>query len=713
MSGIVGYSYGTIENCTNNADVTALNNHVGGITGRCQSADGIFINCHNTGSVSGGAYVGGIAGSCLGDVTNCTNTGDVTGSAQYGVGGIIGITSDASSVSVTGCYNTGDITSTTTGFAWVGGIVGSFPNQNARGSIESCYNTGVVSATAEGSVCSGGILGGGYGDITNCYNTGTVTGSVNVGAVGGFVNGTVEKAYYLTGSAAAGIGLASVAAIATERTAEQMTGPNALDETNMNLDSDIWTAGGEDTWEYLGENEDGLGDYGFMAKLPQLTVFEGNGHEGIMLDTATGMVQETDPDDGKTYYLIDTAEQLAAFRNIVNNTLNAAGERIYTADSGANGRLTNNIDLNPGITFNADGSYTEETTPQQWTPMGSYAQPYTGSFDGNGKVISGLYINNSTASDQGLFGDIGEESSIQNLGLVNSYISAGEYTGSLAGCVWGGDIQNCFNTGAVISSSDNVGGLVGDLEGGTIQNCYNTGSVSGNGRVGGIAGMNFARIVNCFNTGTISGTADTGGVAGSNSGTVSYCYYLDTCGAAGRGNSRTVQQMTGDAVRSYMSGFNFTNTWGIKAETSSTETGDTDITVTLTTYYPYLRVFGEDSAPVATASATHQMQTEEIDGETYYLIYTAEQLKIFRNIVNNTLTEAETAAVCWLSFPPTSRRRKKIPGTPPFPPWAPGNTASPPSSPFSPGRMSSKTRPPIRSPSPKRPRRKAMRSASP
>ena len=258
MSGIAGYSYGTIENCTNNADVTALNNHVGGITGRCQSADGIFINCHNTGSVSGGAYVGGIAGSCLGDVTNCTNTGDVTGSAQYGVGGIIGITSDASSVSVTGCYNTGDITSTTTGYAWVGGIVGSFPNQNARGSIENCYNTGAVSATAEGSVCSGGILGGGYGDITNCYNTGTVTGSVNVGAVGGFVNGTVEKAYYLTGSAAAGIGLASVAAIATERTAEQMTGPNALDETNMNLDSDIWTAGGEDTWEYLGENEDGL-----------------------------------------------------------------------------------------------------------------------------------------------------------------------------------------------------------------------------------------------------------------------------------------------------------------------------------------------------------------------------------------------------------------------------------------------------------------------
>lgn len=565
MSGIAGYSYGTIENCTNNADVTALNNHVGGITGRCQSADGIFINCHNTGSVSGGAYVGGIAGSCLGDVTNCTNTGDVTGSAQYGVGGIIGITSDASSVSVTGCYNTGDITSTTTGYAWVGGIVGSFPNQNARGSIENCYNTGAVSATAEGSVCSGGILGGGYGDITNCYNTGTVTGSVNVGAVGGFVNGTVEKAYYLTGSAAAGIGLASVAAIATERTAEQMTGPNALDETNMNLDSDIWTAGGEDTWEYLGENEDGLGDYGFMAKLPQLTVFldAGSGHEEILVQTVTGLQQETV--GGEMYYRIYDAGQLKIFRNIVNNTNLSDGEKnIYGEEghAGANGRLMADIDLNPGVTFNADGTYTENTTPEQWTPISNTNRRYTGTFDGNGHTVSGVYINNSSIN-QGLFGYVFEDGTIQNLGVINSYIRADERVGGIVGYM-AGSLTNSYNTGSVSNGARaTVGGVAGCIYHSTVQNCYNTSSVSNSDYAGGVVG----EVREC---------------------TVTNCYYLE-------GTAET----------------------GIGVDDS----GD-----------------GE-----ATALTIAQIEDTGTDGLLAKL---------------------------------SARRRKKIPGTPPFPPWAPGNTAT-------------------------------------
>ena len=61
-----------------------------------------------------------------------------------------------------------------------------------------------------------------------------------------------------------------------------------------------------------------------------------------------------------------------------------------------------NINLNPGITFKENGTYTGGI-PAQWTPIGTNAKNYTGTFDGNGHVISGLYINNNDADYQGLF----------------------------------------------------------------------------------------------------------------------------------------------------------------------------------------------------------------------------------------------------------------------------------------------------------------------
>ena len=94
-------------------------------------------------------------------------------------------------------------------------------------------------------------------------------------------------------------------------------------------------------------------------------------------------------------YQISTADQLKLFRNIVNGTGGQAQNR------GACAVLTNDIVLNDG-TFDANGNYTTTgligTNPVEWTPIGKYTDdgnnsPYTGTFNGQGHTIKGLYVN--------------------------------------------------------------------------------------------------------------------------------------------------------------------------------------------------------------------------------------------------------------------------------------------------------------------------------
>ena len=130
--------------------------------------------------ISGGSYVGGVAGSVFqGRVTNCYVTGAVTGTGMFNdtVGGVVGIIEDSSIIS---CYATATVTGTT----FVGGVVGYGEGKNK---IENSYTTGAVTGSGANV---GGVAGFFRGSITNCYATGAVTGSgANVGGVAGSVGG--------------------------------------------------------------------------------------------------------------------------------------------------------------------------------------------------------------------------------------------------------------------------------------------------------------------------------------------------------------------------------------------------------------------------------------------------------------------------------------------------------------------------------------------
>ena len=232
------------------------------------------------------------------------------------------------------------------------------------------------------------------------------------------------------------------------------------------------------------------------------------------------------------YYQIYNEGELRWFAEAVNG-----------GDTSSNAKLMNNITL-------------DKTTP--WTPIGTNTDPFTGTFDGGGYTIRGLYIDGNT-SNVGLFGYIGKTGTatgtVKNVTLADSYVRGNEFVGGICGWNKGGTLQDCHNTGTV-SGTTNVGGVCGKNDSGTVDGCYNSGTVSAgfyvggvcglinngstleksyntgkvsctNDHVGGVCGWNDASTVQgCYNTGTVSGGESVGGVCGENSGsgTVQECY---------------------------------------------------------------------------------------------------------------------------------------------------------------------------------------------
>ena len=136
IGGVVGYSWGTIENCS------------------------------VSGSVSGTVYVGGVVGAQIdGSITGCSSSATVKGMVD--VGGVAGQTN--SSATLTACYATGNVTLEIDPKKNIagGGLVG----MNAGNSLLACYATGNVTSTGSstGNVHIGGFLGDNYTTVTACY----------------------------------------------------------------------------------------------------------------------------------------------------------------------------------------------------------------------------------------------------------------------------------------------------------------------------------------------------------------------------------------------------------------------------------------------------------------------------------------------------------------------------------------------------------------
>ena len=132
--GVVGYSWGTIENCSVSGSVSGTD-CVGGVVGSQKA--GSIIGCSTSATVKGTHYVGGVAGEKWGSMTACYATGNVTleiasQKNNFG-GGVVGLNGGSR---VLACYATGNVTSTgsSTGNVHIGGLFG-----DSYTTVTACY----------------------------------------------------------------------------------------------------------------------------------------------------------------------------------------------------------------------------------------------------------------------------------------------------------------------------------------------------------------------------------------------------------------------------------------------------------------------------------------------------------------------------------------------------------------------------------------------
>ena len=184
---------------------------------------------------------------------------------------------------------------------------------------------------------------------------------------------------------------------------------------------------------------------------------------------------------------------------------------------------------------------------ENWTAVGTNADRFKGTFDGNGFTISNLTINEPSYDKHGLFG-YADGATIRNVALENVNVKGNQYMGGLVGCAGNTKIENCTSTGTVTGCSD-VGGLVGAAYGNTtIENSSSSGSVTGRSNIGGLVGENTdnSTITNCSASVEVTGNNYTGGLVGYvNASTIENCTSTGTVS----GNSK-VGGLVGSAYSS-------------------------------------------------------------------------------------------------------------------------------------------------------------------
>lgn len=290
------------------------------------------------------------------------------------------------------------------------------------------------------------------------------------------------------------------------------------------------------------------------------------------------------------------------------------GHLIWFSDEVNNGNtsvcaiLTNDIIINENI-YSKEKKYI-------FTPIGNSNNRYMGTFDGNNHSIYGLYINDETSSNVGLFGSI-YGGTIKSLHLKDSYICGKQFVGGIAGDNTG-TIIDSTSSAEIVCILEGAGGIAGGNFG-IIKNSINKGLVKGiasvieesfeklvNGTkeivtynknivceaVGGIAGGNYGEIDNCSNITNIMGGSNLGGITGINNGKITNSFntgeitcitnssYAYTGGIAGYNttlgnitNTYNTNNVTG--LGHYIGGITgFSEANGVTGITNSYNTGD-------------------------------------------------------------------------------------------------------------------------------------------
>ena len=587
--GIVGRIEATasdgagIYNCTNEADIIAYNNNIGGIAGyvnrTASQPDVTLENCLNKGNVlSQGQYIGGIASNVsLCKISNCANLGNVTGylfdgkttvsalnQKYYG-----GITGQMKGAVIADVYNAGTVRNTSD---YAGGICGMTQLSGTSGSVGNAVNIGSVFT---GPTASAGMIAGQNGSGTKLTNP--LTGFTNIyydsqlsAAMGNAVGNGIDTG--ITGMATAAITAANLPAglgdlwqcDAGKYPLLKIAGADAEPARAAYFSM----APGKNTAAFSGDATLSTALPDMKFSLTGSGIFSiANGKlsmaqsSAITIDTVTATYRDfvrkipvinfpEKPFAGEgteaSPYLISGKDDIMSLAMLVNNFSKSHFKGVYF-------KQTADIDMANDTAFIGIG------VAPAVTNIANATRYFSGNYNGDGHSIKNMKINavvfdgtgkamntsNGSYSYVGLFGVLDTTAVVRNVHLDEScVINGGERIGGIAGYMMtGAHVDNCSFAGKIYAYRGYGAGIVGETispKDGTypsvISNCVFTGEVHSNYQyAGGIVAYNMAHVENCVNAGMVkcyifnssttapANTGEVGGITAYNAGEVINC----------------------------------------------------------------------------------------------------------------------------------------------------------------------------------------------
>lgn len=562
--GIVGYVTGSVNitNCYNTENVYSSNpnnwyySFSGGIVGYANTAN--ITNCYNTGTMSSYSFPGGIVGYAnMANITNCYNTGAVSSSYSSYCGGIVGGEDNGT---VTNCYylntcggnnNNGgqpmsadamkteefvnnlngdsetwtlDSYNVNQGYPIFSGVLYVNATTLSATTITQTHATLNGRVYTTGSIASSGFE---YKETTDS-NYQTITFS-NGGNISHTLSGLVPDRQYV---------------YRTFCTTTEGRTFYGKEKTFTTLPVSVTTYPATDVTSlsavlhgFVGFWDATLVSKGFEYRKvgnPNYTTVNVAGNDNNYNAQVTGLT-------------VNTTYEYRAFMNIAENATTYYGETRTFEVSWLNSDTIciTNVDMlrwvseqcNSGTTF--QGKYIKLmnditlplNVPNNMTSIGVYPDyPFKGTFDGNGKHITNLYIDQPNTEYQGFFGYT-LNANLYNVGLVNITASGRNYTGGMVAYAENTYLRDCYVNGGTLFALSYCGGLIGYQEQGTnsiVSGCYNTCEVSGNNYVGGLVGFsNYSTVRNSYVAAMVAAQGDAVGsiIGGANEVLMYYTYF--------------------------------------------------------------------------------------------------------------------------------------------------------------------------------------------
>ena len=494
VGGIIGLSYGSIKNCENNADVTALStSYVGGICGYNAYAGSIeFSGLKNTGDVSAIKAVGGIFGEIdnhtnakadyVVTMSNLENSGDITATEDYAAG-VIGYfyarnDNYTSKLVANTIVNSGAVT----GNKFVGGVFGYAYANNAGSTVELASSSSRIEAKS--------FVGGIAGQIQNIKISNSKNAGTTIVATGYHLDGTTYYAY-VGGYAGEGFSFYNC------------TNDSSIEYTERGIRVGGIVGACYGSLEKCTNN-------GEIKATKASEVGGIAGYCGLAGSTTHSNLKNTAKVTGKDY--------VGGNIGRIYNYLSTKADYILTVSEASNSGSVVGEQYVGGIAghvYAINANYSTRFISTSAENTGSVTGvAYAGGFFGFAQSEGDSYIINSASS---------------------AVVTAEYYVGGIAGRLEGIAIRDTSNEGTVINATGALlsngvyyvyaGGYVG--YGMEVTNCDNSTSitVTQNGAyVGGIAGYVYGNVKNCSNEGVIiaENCSYVGGIAGCHGGAGSY-----------------------------------------------------------------------------------------------------------------------------------------------------------------------------------------------